>query len=298
MTVRFCSVPGLLSSSTTTTAVPSRSSPEFLLLLRLLSRTWQTPRKGPCSHHCSSWPLLAYWCAGTCKFLESSDLNTHTAYLPPQYGWGAEEKKGEKKTPQLIINVASSYVHAQTDDGSDDNSWLDYGSFCDCMTLHAHDQFHPQDNVTAKVCNDINGTTNDWPADKNSISFLKHVGLCTYLYLLTLLLSSIPAAYMYWPWHFFLSSVISTSTTPKQQLQPSPKAAEPLTKNISTSTSRERNAVPKAMVRAKVTIRLLQRKFLPRQTRPRSVKTTTTISSIRMLFVSVSRLFPMRRFMP
>lgn len=37
MTVRFCAVPGLLSSSTTT-AVPSRSSPEFLLLL-LLSRT-------------------------------------------------------------------------------------------------------------------------------------------------------------------------------------------------------------------------------------------------------------------
>lgn len=53
------------------------------------------------------------------------------------------------------------------------------------MTLHAHDQFHPHDNVTAKVCNDFNGTTNDWPADPKSISFLKHVGICTYLYLLT-----------------------------------------------------------------------------------------------------------------
>lgn len=167
------------------------------------------------------------------------------------------------------------------------------------MTLHAHDQFHPHDNVTAKVCNDINGTTNDWPADKNSISFLKHVGICTWPTLPTFLPSSyqIPAAYIYWPWHFFLSSVISTSTTPKQQLQPSPKVAGPQTKNISTSTSRERSAVPKAMVRAKVTIRLLQRKFLPRQTRPRSVK-TKTISSIRLLFVSVSRLFPMRRFIP
>lgn len=81
--------------------------------------------------------------------------------------------------------MSSSYVHAQTDDGSDDNTWLDYGSFCDCMTLHAHDQFHPHDNVTAKVCNDFNGTTNDWPADPKSISFLKHVGICTYLYLLT-----------------------------------------------------------------------------------------------------------------
>lgn len=109
-------------------------------------------------------------------------------------GWGAESKKKEKKNTQAK-QMSSSYVHAQTDDGSDDNSWLDYGSFCDCITLHAHDQFHPQDNVTAKVCNDINGTTNDWPADKNSISFLKHVGICTYL--LTLLLSSIPAAYMY-----------------------------------------------------------------------------------------------------
>lgn len=101
---------------------------------------------------------------------------------------GAEEKKRRpKKNTPAKLNVASSYVHAQTDDGSDDNSWLDYGSFCDCITLHAHDQFHPQDNVTAKVCNDINGTTNDWPADKNRISFLKHVGICTYL--LDLLLS-------------------------------------------------------------------------------------------------------------
>ncbi|EMF10237.1 uncharacterized protein SEPMUDRAFT_151230 [Sphaerulina musiva SO2202] len=73
-----------------------------------------------------------------------------------------------------ILMCRYIYVHAQTDDGSDDNSWLDYGSFCQCITLHAHDHFHPQDNVTAKVCNDINGTTNDWPADKNSISFLKH----------------------------------------------------------------------------------------------------------------------------
>lgn len=48
------------------------------------------------------------------------------------------------------------------------------------MTLHAHDHFHPHDNVTAKVCNDINGTTNDWPADPKRISFLKHVGICTY----------------------------------------------------------------------------------------------------------------------
>lgn len=111
-------------------------------------------------------------------------------------GGGAEGKKKEKKkSPQLIINVASSYVHAQTDDGSDDNSWLDYGSFCDCMTLHAHDQFHPHDNVTAKVCDGINGTTNIWPADPDRISFLNHVGICTYL--LNLLLSSIPAAYMY-----------------------------------------------------------------------------------------------------
>lgn len=55
------------------------------------------------------------------------------------------------------------------------------------MTVHAHDQFHPHDHVTAKVCNDINGTTNDWPADPKRISFLKHVGICTYL--LDLLLS-------------------------------------------------------------------------------------------------------------
>lgn len=171
----------------------SRSLPEFLLLLLLLlSRTWQTPRKGPCSHHCSSWPLLAYWCAGTCKFLESSDLNTHTTYLPTTIwlGGGRRKKKEKKNSPQLIINVASSYVHAQTDDGSDDNSWLDYGSFCDCMTLHAHDQFHPHDNVTAKVCNDFNGTTNDWPADPKSISFLKHVGICTWPTLPTFLPSS------------------------------------------------------------------------------------------------------------
>lgn len=95
---------------------------------------------------------------------------------------GQKKKKEEKKenTP-ANLNVASSYVHAQTDDGSDDNSWLDYGSFCQCITLHEHLSFHPQDNVTAKVCNDINGTTNDWPADKNRISFLKHVGICTYL---------------------------------------------------------------------------------------------------------------------
>lgn len=40
MTVLFCTVPGLLSSSPTTTAVLSRSLPEFLLLLLLLlSRT-------------------------------------------------------------------------------------------------------------------------------------------------------------------------------------------------------------------------------------------------------------------
>lgn len=108
---------------------------------------------------------------------------------------GRRKKKSAKKKrkhTQLIINVASSYVHAQTDDGSDDNSWLDYGSFCDCMTLHAHDQFHPHDNVTAKVCNDFNGTTNDWPADPKSISFLKHVGICTYLLNLLLSIPAIP----------------------------------------------------------------------------------------------------------